>query len=220
MDKLSRETHLSHMNTKALIPSITLGLFLLTSAFAEPAENKASTKNEQPVEKKAEPEEGRNWIERLFGSGKDKAEQKKSASGKAEETAKDANKSAAQARGKAKDKPARGFSDNERAVLEDWQRGEAGWKKSGRRLPPGLQKKVDRGDELPPGWKKKLAVGEKLPEEYEAQAQSLPEEILKRLPETVEGTEILQIGDEVIRVLANTREIVDILGIGQSRAAD
>lgn len=29
----------------------------------------------------------------------------------------------------------------------------------GKGLPPGLQKKVNRGGELPPGWQKKLARG-------------------------------------------------------------
>ena len=120
----------------------------------------------------------------------------------------------------AKAQQARNFSNEERAILEDWQRGEADWKKSGKRLPPGLQKKVDRGGELPPGWKKKLAVGEKVPEAYEPEIKSLPEEILNRLPETPAGTEIIRIGDEVIRVVENTREIIDILGIGQETPPD
>ena len=61
-------------------------------------------------------------------------------------------------------------------------------------------------------------MGEKVPEAYEPEIKSLPEEILKRLPETPEGTEIIQIDDEVIRVVENTREIIDILGLGRDAA--
>jgi len=57
-------------------------------------------------------------------------------------------------------------------------------------------------------------------EERAEEAWNLPEKILNRLPETTDGTEILQIGDEVIRVMENSREIIDILGIGQNRAED
>ncbi|MET0091143.1 MAG: hypothetical protein ABW068_14195 [Candidatus Thiodiazotropha sp.] len=34
-----------------------------------------------------------------------------------------------------------------------------------RDLPPGLQKKAERGERLPPGWQKKLAVGDVLEED-------------------------------------------------------
>jgi hypothetical protein len=182
----------------------------------EAAEERAVAARERKESAEAKEEGKPNWVERLFGIGKDK----KATSEDAEEKAEDAKERAEEARKKAREKQTRGFSDKERAVLEDWQRGEAGWKKSGKKLPPGLQKKVARGGELPPGWKKKLAVGDKLPEEYEAKAETLPEEILRRLPETEEGTEILRIGDEVIRVVENTREIIDILGIGQGPVED
>lgn len=103
------------------------------------------------------------------------------------------------------------FSNEEREVLESWQKGNAKWKKSKKPLPPGLQKKVARGGELPPGWKKKLEVGTVLDPELDQKAESLPEEILKRLPKTPDGTEIIKIGDEVIRIYENSREIIDIL---------
>ena len=106
------------------------------------------------------------------------------------------------------------FSEKDKEVLEDWQKGNASWKKSKKKLPPGLQKKVDRGGELPPGWKKKLEVGTVLEPEVDEVAQTLPEEILARLPEIPEDTEIVQVGGEIVRVIESTREIVDILSNG------
>jgi len=187
-------------------------IFTAGSSFAA-AEEKGSGKGGQKVEESAAREERGGWFERIFGLGqdRDKTEQSEEAAQQKEKSVK---------KEKAKAKQAHAFSDKERAILEDWQRGETGWKKSGKKLPPGLQKKVARGGELPPGWKKKLAIGEKLPEEYESEIESLPEEILARLPKTSAGTEILQIGDEIIRVVENTREIIDILGINQGRAKD
>lgn len=106
----------------------------------------------------------------------------------------------------------REFSDEERDILEAWQRGEARGGQGGRKLPPGLQKKVDRGGELPPGWKRKIEIGAVLDDEIEAKAETLPEEILRRLPEVAnQDTEIMRIGDEIVRVMEDSREIVDIL---------
>ena len=78
-------------------------------------------------------------------------------------------------------------------------------------LPPELQKKVDHGGKLPAGWQKKLAVGTVLEPELDKQAHSLPDEILARLPDIPQNTEIVRIGNEIIRVIQNTREIVDII---------
>ncbi|MGJ8652134.1 MAG: hypothetical protein ACSHX8_02560 [Opitutaceae bacterium] len=112
------------------------------------------------------------------------------------------------------------FSDEERKALESWQKGNTKSKKSKKSLPPGLQKKVARGGELPPGWKKKLEIGSVLDPELEKEAQPLPEEILKRLPKTPEGTEIIKIGDEVIRIFENSGEIIDILSGARERGKD
>lgn len=144
-----------------------------------------------------------SWIERIFEKKEATAEPEKEQGAKAAK--KEAKKDQAA-------KP-REFSEAERELLEDWQQGKAKGKgkKKKKSLPPGLRKKVERGGELPPGWKKKLNIGETLPEELEKETRSLPEEILKRLPEIEEGTEILEIGDEIIRVVENSREIIDIL---------
>ena len=70
-------------------------------------------------------------------------------------------------------------------------------------LPPGLQKKVERGGELPPGWKKKLEAGEVLDEQvYEAGT------VIKK----TDDYEDVQVEDKVIRVIKSTRRIAEILG--------
>ena len=206
------------MKKPAYFYSLTIVLLASCSslATATTAEEGAPAEGEQLVEKERPRQEKAGWFERIFGNSSDRGEEQEVKERRTESKEEDdKEKSGKKEAGKAK-----GFSEEERRVLEEWQRGEAGWKKSGRRLPPGLQKKVDRGGELPPGWKKKLAVGETLPKELEAEAKTLPEEILERLPKTREGTEVIQIGDEVIRVVENTREIIDILGIGQAEAGD
>lgn len=144
-----------------------------------------------------------SWLERIFGSKESESEKQTEADEKAKDTGK-----AEIEKQRNKEKQ---FTNEERALLESWQKGEASWKKKDKQLPPGLQKKVDRGGELPPGWQKKLEIGSTLETDLDEQARSLPEEILKRLPQAPENTEIIQIGDEIVRVIENTREIVDIL---------
>lgn len=78
-------------------------------------------------------------------------------------------------------------------------------------LPPGLQKKVERGGELPPGWKKKLARGEVLPAEVRGSARPLPEDVRRQLPPDPPGTVTVEVDGEVARVVRDTWEIVDIL---------
>ena len=69
-------------------------------------------------------------------------------------------------------------------------------------LPPGLQKKVDRGGELPPGWKKKLARGEILSEDIYSHGHVV---------EYDDCCEKVYVEDQIIKVIKDTREIVDIL---------
>lgn len=151
-----------------------------------------------------------SWFERIFGSSKTSTEEATESESSTKKAAK--AKPETKAAKTQKEAPSKGFTKEEREALESWQKGKASWKKKGKPLPPGLQKKVDRGGELPPGWQKKLEVGSTLDKELNEQARSLPEEILKRLPEAPENTEIVQIGEEIVRVIENTREIVDILG--------
>lgn len=160
-----------------------------------------------------------SWIERLFGTKEESKEAKKATQATADqipqeviETDSEEEAAAAKKTKEAKkDSKDLKFSEKDKEVLEDWQKGKASWKKSKKSLPPGLQKKVDRGGELPPGWKKKLEIGTELDPEVDAVAVPLPEEIRSRLPEIPEGTEIVQVGEKIIRVIESTREIVDIL---------
>jgi len=78
-------------------------------------------------------------------------------------------------------------------------------------LPPGLAKKAARGDKLPPGWQKKIARGEVLPPTVYAQAQPLPEVIIRKLPPPPAGTILVTLDGKVVRLLEATRTIVDVL---------
>ena len=183
----------------------------------------SATLSAAPTADKAE-EKKPSWIERIFGpkESKEEVEDKVESTEQAEAEESEAKKESVKA-DKAKKKSDKAkkdakdleFSEKDKEVLEDWQKGNTNWKKSKKKLPPGLQKKVDRGGELPPGWKKKLEVGSVLEPEVDEVAKTVPEEILARLPDIPEGTEILEVGGEIIRVIESTREIVDILsGIG------
>ena len=117
------------------------------------------------------------------------------------------------------------FTEDEKRIIqsyfEEWQ----GYQpvdenKSGRdkakkkkNLPPGLQKKLDRGGELPPGWQKKVARGEVLDVDLYRQSRSLPEELLDRLPTEADGTELRLLNDRVVRIIDDTRAILDVLRI-------
>ena len=91
------------------------------------------------------------------------------------------------------------------------QNGKSGNKHKQKNLPPGLRKKLERGGELPPGWQKKVARGEVLDEDiYLNHTRSLPEEILRRLPTDPVGTSIKQIDDRIVRVMDDTRTILDV----------
>lgn len=71
-------------------------------------------------------------------------------------------------------------------------------------LPPGLQKKVQSGKSLPPGWQKKLAVGETLDKEVYDHGNIV-------LKDSDKGLITVNIEGKIIRVIENTREIVEIL---------
>lgn len=83
--------------------------------------------------------------------------------------------------------------------------------KKQKQLPPGLQKKLERGGQLPPGWQMKVARGEVLDAELYAQSRSLPSDIIDLLPVNPKGTSIRQIDDRIVRVMDATNVIVDVL---------
>ena len=98
-----------------------------------------------------------------------------------------------------------------RAQLQQEERNKK--QKKHKNLPPGLQKKVARGKELPPGWQKKVAPGDSLDYQVYRQGLSLPEEILRRLPQQPTGSEIIQVDDRIIRLNAATRTILDVFNL-------
>ena len=101
-----------------------------------------------------------------------------------------------------------------RAQLQQEERNKKQKKqKKQKKLPPGLQKKVARGKELPPGWQKKVAPGESLDYQVYRQGLSLPEEILRRLPQQPTGSEIIQVDDRIIRLNSATRTILDVFNL-------
>ena len=63
---------------------------------------------------------------------------------------------------------------------------------------------------LPPGWQKKIARGEVLPQTVYAQAQPLPEVVIRKLPPPPAGTILVTLDGKVVRLLEATRTIVDV----------
>jgi hypothetical protein len=85
--------------------------------------------------------------------------------------------------------------------------------KKPKKLPPGLQKKLDRGGSLPPGWEKKFKKGEIVPVEVYEQCHPLPPEVIVKLPPQPRGTVLITIGGKVARLLAATREVLDVFEV-------
>ncbi|WP_018231224.1 hypothetical protein [Thioalkalivibrio thiocyanodenitrificans] len=86
----------------------------------------------------------------------------------------------------------------------------------GRRdLPPGLQRRMERGDGLPPGWVRKVGRGEVLDQAQVRFGRRIDDELRRRLPRQPDGTILLETEDQVIRVLEATGEVLDVLGIGR-----
>jgi hypothetical protein len=70
-------------------------------------------------------------------------------------------------------------------------------------LPPGLQKKSERGQSLPPGWQKKLVVGNVLEDDIYEHGRIIATDR--------DGLVTIRIEDRLIRLIKDTREIVEIL---------
>ncbi|GHG60362.1 hypothetical protein GCM10010919_03770 [Alishewanella longhuensis] len=71
-------------------------------------------------------------------------------------------------------------------------------------LPPGLEKKLEKGQPLPPGWQKKLSAGQYLSDDYYRRST-----LLKK--PNADGIITIQIEGTVIELFHHTREIVRIL---------
>ncbi|MDX1669307.1 MAG: hypothetical protein R3194_07815 [Limnobacter sp.] len=116
------------------------------------------------------------------------------------------------------------FTDRERDIILRGILGEDGrfeddefkGGKGPKKLPPGLQKKVARGGDLPPGWKKKFARGEVVSDDVYAARQGLPRSVIDDI-RNIDGTEVIQVDDQVARVIKDTRTIIDVIDIVQGR---
>jgi len=73
-------------------------------------------------------------------------------------------------------------------------------------LPPGLEKKIQRGGTLPPGWQKKIAKGQVLDNDILVHGKI----ITNRYP-VISGTVVYKIENKVVRLVLATKEIIDIL---------
>jgi hypothetical protein len=81
-------------------------------------------------------------------------------------------------------------------------------KQKQKKLPYGLQKKLERGGELPAGWQNKVAKGEVLDGALLERSVRVPEELTRRLPVLRDGSEYRHLGDKVVRVLGGKGTVV------------
>lgn len=107
------------------------------------------------------------------------------------------------------------FNETEKRVFGDYLRRDYSgndYEDSGKQksLPPGLRKKLERGGELPPGWQKKVARGEVIDRELYLMSRDLPEDLLGRLPRSLDGTSLRQIDDRIFRVMDATNTVLDV----------
>ncbi|QEW07006.1 hypothetical protein [Nitrincola iocasae] len=82
-----------------------------------------------------------------------------------------------------------------------------------RALPPGLQRKLDRGGSLPPGWQNKLARGEVLSADIYRQGVRLPNDYGRYSQDQQDETELLLLGDKIVRVVQGQGTILDVIDI-------
>ncbi|NVK43969.1 MAG: hypothetical protein HWE39_22230 [Oceanospirillaceae bacterium] len=80
-------------------------------------------------------------------------------------------------------------------------------------LPPGLQKKVERGGSLPPGWRDKVIRGEVLPGDLRRYAYPLPASFYDRMGYDRAGVEMLVLGDRVVRLAEGRGTVLDVIDI-------
>lgn len=83
--------------------------------------------------------------------------------------------------------------------------------KKAKSLPPGLQKKLQRGGQLPPGWEKKLRRGAILDQIVYQQAIPIAIKEYKVFGGVIEGTVVVRVDNRILRLARATHEIIDIL---------
>ena len=106
------------------------------------------------------------------------------------------------------------FTGIERALIEDYydRIGVPGVSNSGRGLPPGLQRQLERTGRLPPGLERQLYRNGTLPPGL--QAQALPYDLTGVLPRRDDRYEIVRVDSNVLLVERATRLILDIIRLG------
>lgn len=108
------------------------------------------------------------------------------------------------------------FSEQERATIRQYTgayKGKGKGHGKTRELPPGLAKKLARGEDLPPGWQKKIEVGQTMPPEVYQHCHPLPPDLAVKLPPPPEPTITVAVGGKVVRLLQATREILDVFDV-------
>ncbi len=115
------------------------------------------------------------------------------------------------------------FSDSERSHIKDYYRadvdkrgskkGNKQQKNKSKKMPYGLQKKLERGGQLPPGWQTKVARGEVLNADILRHSERIPYDLERRLPALRDGEEIRRVGDKVVRVLEGNGTVIDVIDL-------
>lgn len=80
-------------------------------------------------------------------------------------------------------------------------------------LPPGLQKKMERGGTLPPGWQRKLHRGSVLDPEVYDMSRPVDASVRAQLPLGPQGTVDIQVEDKVIRISVASRVIQAVFDV-------
>jgi hypothetical protein len=94
------------------------------------------------------------------------------------------------------------FTSRDRDIIRDYFRNRysnlpPGLAKRGGKLPPGLQKQLDRNGTLPPGLQKRL--------------EPFPEDLERRLPSLPTSYRRGRIGEDVVTLDTRTQRIIDII---------
>jgi len=98
------------------------------------------------------------------------------------------------------------FSAEERRIIESYFHKGKKSKKKG--LPPGLAK---RGGNLPPGLQKKLDRGEQLPPGLQKRLEPLPADLHHRLPRLPDYWERVIVERDIVLIDRRTNRILDII---------
>ena len=104
---------------------------------------------------------------------------------------------------KAKGKSSKKFSRADRLTTQGYYRN----------LPRGLAKKYERTGTLPSGWQKKVNIGQRLPDSYRKDLQPIPRELKDTFEVGPIGSEVMRIGDKIIRLEQATNMILDVFAL-------